>query len=196
MYGAHLASLLHHSCSSTTCRWMILGASLTRCSLPACACFTDGCVPLGGGFSRCSRWSSPGWRMHLPWRSGRLEGTDLAYLTRRPSVADTEACVMCPSWTMCVPRVVCSSLAPGSRITWLGSIDLQCTVLVLSLFHERFLDSHLSYKMSAFSSGGLLRVRAGATGIRARCIHFAHASMYRDAFAAWVASNITEACGL
>ena len=45
--------------------------------------------------------------------------------------------------------VVCSSLAPGSRITWLGSIDLQCTVLVLSLFHERFLDSHLSYKMSS-----------------------------------------------
>ena len=40
--------------------------------------------------------------------------------------------------------VVCSSLAPGSRITWLGSIDLQCTVLVLSLFHERFLDSHLN----------------------------------------------------
>ena len=139
---------------------MILGASLTRCSLPACACFTDGCVPLGGGFSRCSRWSSPGWRMHLPWRSGRLEGTDLAYLTRRPLTR--------------VRVVVCSSLAPGSRITWLGSIDLQCTVLVLSLFHERFLDSHLSYKMSAFSSGGLLRVRAGATGIRARCIHFAH----------------------
>ena len=45
--------------------------------------------------------------------------------------------------------MVCSSLAPGSRITWLGSIDLQCTVLVLSLFHERFLDSHLSYKMSS-----------------------------------------------
>ena len=61
----------------------------------------------------------------------------------------TPKCVMCPSWTMCVPRVVCSSLAPGSRITWLGSIDLQCTVLVLSLFHERFLDSHLSYKMSS-----------------------------------------------
>ena len=37
----------------------------------------------------------------------------------------TPKCVMCPSWTMCVPRVVCSSLAPGSRITWLGSIDLQ-----------------------------------------------------------------------
>ena len=34
-------------------------------------------------------------------------------------------------------------------MTWLGSIDLQCTVLVLSLFHERFLDSHLSYKMSS-----------------------------------------------
>ena len=119
MYGAHLASLLHHSCSSTTCRWMILGASLTRCSLPACACFTDGCVPLGGGFSRCSRWSSPGWRMHLPWRSGRLEGTDLAYLTRRPLTR--------------VRVVVCSSLAPGSRITWLGSIDLQCTVLVLDV---------------------------------------------------------------
>ena len=98
---------------------MILGASLTRCSLPACACFTDGCVPLGGGFSRCSRWSSPGWRMHLPWRSGRLEGTDLAYLTRRPLTR--------------VRVVVCSSLAPGSRITWLGSIDLQCTVLVLDV---------------------------------------------------------------
>ena len=116
---------------------MILGASLTRCSLPACACFTDGCVPLGGGFSRCSRWSSPGWRMHLPWRSGRLEGTDLAYLTRRPLTR--------------VRVVVCSSLAPGSRITWLGSIDLQCTVLVLDV-----VTSGQSWIPTTFSSVGWL----------------------------------------
>ena len=50
--------------------------------------------------------------------------------------------------------VVCSSLAPGSRITWLGSIDLQCTVLVLSLFHERFLDSHLSGRSMPSGVGG------------------------------------------
>ena len=60
-----------------------------------------------------------------------------------------------PSSTVLSVRVVvCSSLAPGSRITWLGSIDLQCTVLVLSLFHERFLDSHLSGRSMPSGVGG------------------------------------------